>query len=389
MLDQLELTTADELRCQLAAVTSDSNQTAGIPPACYADAALLSLERRAIFRRGWLGLGLASRWPNPGDYSAVDVTGIPLIVVRNRDGRLKAFANSCRHRNSTLLEGSGNCNKIKCPFHWWTYDLDGRLKVYPRMEKAADFDPAENGLIEFPLQNRFGLVFLSLDRDPPAIDEWLGNFDRFHAQWRLDDLSVTRVREFEVACNWKTFIEVFNEYYHLPAVHPDSINWLYPEPDPADETTGAYITQFGATEGASALMSESQAQALPAGEGLEGRFRLGTRYTWIYPNLTFAASQDSLWMYQACPITMERSRVVQTVAFPSASVALDDFEERAQHYYARIDAALAEDLPFLQKQQQGLNSPFAQPGRFAALEPSVGDFAYWYSRQLLAELGAA
>ena len=389
MLNKLELTTADELQRQLAAIAPDSNRSAGIPPACYADPALLAPERRAIFRRGWLGMGLASRWPNPGDFSAVDVSGIPVIVIRNRVGRLRAFANSCRHRNSTLLEGSGNCRKIKCPFHWWTYDLDGRLKVYPRMENAIDFDPAENGLVEFPLETRHGLVFLSLAEDPPAIDEWLGNFDRFHAQWRLDDLTATRVREFEVACNWKTFIEVFNEYYHLPAVHPDSINWLYPEPDPADETTGAYITQFGVTEGASALMSESQAQALPAGDGLEGRFRLGTRYTWIYPNLTFAASQDSLWMYQAYPITMDRSWIVQTIAFPSKSVALEDFEARAAHYYRRIDAALDEDLPFLVKQQQGLTSPFAKPGRFASLEPSVGHFAHWYAQQMLAELGAA
>ena len=91
-------------------------------------------------------------------------------------------------------------------------------------------------------------------------------------------------------------------------------------------------------------------------------------------------------MYQAYPLTMDRSWIVQTIAFPSASVALDDFEARAEHYYTRIDAALAEDLPFLEKQQHGLNSPFAKPGRFAALEPSVGDFAYWYAQQMLRQL---
>ena len=91
-------------------------------------------------------------------------------------------------------------------------------------------------------------------------------------------------------------------------------------------------------------------------------------------------------MYQAYPLTADRSWIVQTVAFPSASVALDDFEERAKHYYTRIDAALEEDLPFLEKQQHGLNSPFAKPGRFGTLEPSVGNFAYWYCRQMLGEL---
>ncbi len=381
-----ELTTPERLREHLAAVDSDFNRSTGIPPACYADDGLLELERRAIFHEGWVVLGRADRWPNSGDYSALDIAGVPLIVLRNKAGDLRAFANSCRHRGSVLLEGSGQCNKIKCPFHWWTYDLDGRLKVYPRMENAVDFDPAENGLIEFPLASRHGLAFVSFAAEPADIDGWLGDFDEWHAPWQLDDLVTTRVREFEVACNWKTFIEVFNEYYHLPSVHPDSINWLYPEPDPADEVSGAYTTQFGATTGAAALMADDQAQALPVGSGLQGRHRQGTRYTWIYPNLTFAASQDSLWMYQAFPLAANRSHIVQTIAFPSASVALTDFEQRARHYYHRIDAALEEDLPFLEKQQRGLASRFARAGRFASLEPCVGRFAWWYAQRLLAQL---
>ena len=382
------LVSPESLRQQLADVLPDFNRSAGIPPACYADAGLLALERRALFQRGWVALGLAARWRKAGDYSAMDIGAVPVIVVRNKSGQLKAFANSCRHRGSALLDGNGNCGKIKCPFHWWTYDLDGRLKVYPRMENALDFDPAEHGLIEFPVVSRHGLAFTSFADAPPEIDGWLGDFGDFHAQWMLGDLVITRLREFEAACNWKTFIEVFNEYYHLPSVHPDSINWLYPEPDAVDEVRGAYTTQFGATAGVAALLAENQAQALPVGAGLEGRFRQGTRYTWIYPNLTFAASQDSLWMYQAFPLTADRCYVVQTIAFPSASVALDDFEQRAVHYYNRIDAALEEDLPFLERQQRGLNSRFARPGRFGALEPSVGKFAYWYVRQLLEELGS-
>lgn len=91
-------------------------------------------------------------------------------------------------------------------------------------------------------------------------------------------------------------------------------------------------------------------------------------------------------MYQAYPLSADRSWITQTISFPAESVALDDFDERASHYYARIDAALDEDLPFLEQQQIGLNSRFARPGRFSALEPSIGKFAYWYAQQLLREL---
>ena len=194
------------------------------------------------------------------------------------------------------------------------------------------------------------------------------------------------MREFDVECNWKAFIEVFNEYYHLPMVHPESINWLYPEPDAVDETSGQYTTQFGATEGAAALLEQAQQHALPVAPGLQGREALGTRYTWIYPNMTFALSQDSMWIYQAFPLTAERSRITQTICFPRASMELPDFAASADHYYARIDAALAEDLPFLRQQQVGLASRFARQGRFSALEPSVARFAFWYAEQLLHQI---
>jgi phenylpropionate dioxygenase-like ring-hydroxylating dioxygenase large terminal subunit len=224
----------NELRHQLSAVLPDENYSLGIPPACYADDELLALEQNAVFHHGWVGLGRADRWVNAGDYSAMDIGGVPLIVLRSKSGALKVFANSCRHRGSQLLSGDGNCKKIKCPFHWWTYDLDGRLKVYPRMENAVDFDPDEFGLVEFAVAVEQGFVFTSFEDQSPAIAEWLGDFDAFHQPWGISHWKTTRVREFEVDCNWKTFIEVFNEYYHLPMVHPDSINWLYPEPDSVD-----------------------------------------------------------------------------------------------------------------------------------------------------------
>ena len=387
MQSQAELNCWTELREQLAKVKPDPDCSLGIPPACYADAEIMKRELKAVFHRGWVSLGRSDRWVKTGDYSALDIAGVPVIVVRNKAGELKAFANSCRHRGSQILSGDGNCNKFKCPFHWWTYDLDGKLKVYPRMEKAVDFNPDEFGLVEFPVASQDGFSFISLENRPPPLDDWLGDFESFHGPWGLDQWVSTRVREFEVDCNWKTFIEVFNEYYHLPMVHPDSINWLYPEPDAVDEVSGQFTTQFGATEGAAALMADSQDQALPAAKGLSGRDCCGTRYTWVYPNLTFAASQDSLWMYQAFPLSADRCRVLQTICFPAETVALSAFENRVIHYYDRIDTALNEDLPFLLQQQIGLKSKFAKQGRFSALEPSVAKFAYWYSQRMLEGLG--
>jgi phenylpropionate dioxygenase-like ring-hydroxylating dioxygenase large terminal subunit len=383
---QPELIHWTELREQLARVLPDPDRSHGIPPACYADTEFLKQEIIAIFHRGWVSLGRSDRWLNAGDYSAMEIGDIPVIVVHNKAGELKAFANCCRHRCSRIMSGDGNSNKFKCPFHWWTYDLDGKLQVYPRMEKAVDFNPDEFRLVEFPVASQDGFSFISFESDPPSLIEWLGDFESIHKPWGLGQWVSTRVREFEVDCNWKAFIEVFNEYYHLPMVHPDSINWLYTEPDMVDETAGQFTTQFGATEGAAALMADTQDQAFPAAKNLSRRVRSGTRYTWVYPNLTFAVSQDSLWMYQAFPLSADRCRVLQTICFPAETVALNNFENRVIHYYDRIDTALNEDLPFLAQQQAGFRSKFAKQGRFAALEPSVGKFAYWYSQRMLDSL---
>lgn len=384
----VERESLERLQRQLQAVLPDADRTPGIPPACYSDDALLTLERQAVFLEGWVGLGRSGRWLRAGDYSALDIAGEPVIIVRSRAGKLKAFANSCRHRGSRILAGEGNCSKIKCPFHWWTYDLDGRLRVCSRMEKATGFDAAEYGLVEFAVAERDGFAWLGFDRETSSIDDWLGDFSSLHAPWKLEQWRTTREREFDVDCNWKTFIEVFNEYYHLPMVHPDSISRLYPEPEAADATRGEYTTQFGATDGAAALLEQAQRFALPVAPGLQGREAMGTRYTWVFPNITFALSQDSMWIYRVFPLAADRCRVAQSICFPGATLELDDFEERAAHYYERIDAALAEDLPFLLEQQAGLASRFARQGRFSALEPSVARFAWWYARRLLGHLQA-
>jgi phenylpropionate dioxygenase-like ring-hydroxylating dioxygenase large terminal subunit len=186
-----------------------------------------------------------------------------------------------------------------------------------------------------------------------------------------------------VNCNWKAFLEVFNEYYHLRYVHPNSIDSLYARPEPANATTGAYASQFGETQGTGALLEDQQAQALPPMPQLKGRWAEGARYTWIFPNMTFAAGKDSLWVYEAYPLGPHRCQVHQTICFPPETVARPDFAEKAAHYYARLDAALAEDVVALENQHAGLNSPLARPGRFSTLmEPNVASFASWYADRL-------
>jgi len=354
-----------------------------LPPAAYADAELFEREQELIFRRGWVGVGRGDRWPNVGDFASVDIGGVPIIVVRSDEG-LRAHANTCRHRGSMIVSGEGNCARMRCPFHAWTYSLDGRLVGAPDMHRTPGFDKTDQGLHEFTLEQRHGFVFVSLDPDPPSIDDWFGDFDPIHTLWPLDQLVMTHRRQFTVDCNWKAFAEVFNEYYHLPYVHPGSIDDMYDNPDDPEEVKGSFATQFGATSGSAAILGDDEEQALPLIPGLSGREAQGVRYTWLYPNIVTALGVDCMWMYEVYPDGPNRCRVAQVVAFPPETVAAPDFDAKVGEYYRRFDVAIDEDIPILERQQLGLQSPFAEQGRFSWLEPSVAAFARWYAERMLA-----
>jgi phenylpropionate dioxygenase-like ring-hydroxylating dioxygenase large terminal subunit len=182
------------------------------------------------------------------------------------------------------------------------------------------------------------------------------SYTRLGTPWQLRSLVSTRRRRFEVGCNWKAFLEVFNEYYHLKYVHPDSIDGVYARPDPAEATLGAYASQFGETYGTGALLEDQQDHALPTMPGLEGRWAKGARYTWVFPNMTFAAGKESLWVYEAYPLGPHRCEVRQTICFPTDTLRRPDFEERSAHYTHRLDAALEEDVAALENQHKGLVS---------------------------------
>ncbi len=368
----------------LAEVKAPLETSRTLPPPCYSEESIHEQELRTIFRRSWVSVGRWDRWKAPGDYAAMEVAGIPIVVLRDNQGVLRAYANTCRHRGAKLLDGEGSCRTIRCPFHRWTYALDGRLLKAPRMDAAPAFDLSTYGLIPVRIDTRAGFVFVCFDDDVEPLDAWLGDFPELHRPWSLSELVSTRRREFELSCNWKSFLEVFNEYYHLPSVHADSFGDIFDPPDAPDEVTGSYASQFGTTQGTGGLLKDSQDQALPIQAGLQGRNREGTRYTWVFPNLTFAAGTEATWIYETHSITPDRTRVHMTTCFHPETTGQPEFEERIEHYYERMDTALEEDIATLENQHAGLCSPLARQGRYCArLEPNVASFAFWYAGQLL------
>ena len=359
-------------------------QRRSLPFECYWEDSVFIQEQKHIFSKQWLGLGRADRLELPGEYEVFELCGQTLFLIRDQDKILRLYANTCRHRGTKLLDGTGQCQAISCPFHGWTYALDGSLKFAKTMTENPNFDFSDYSLIEYDLKEVQGFLFAFLGNQPTDLDTQLGDFSELHQPWSLNELITTRREVFEVQCNWKAFLDVFNEYYHLNNVHRTSIYNLYCKPEESDKTTGDYASQFGLTAGTGALLEAQQLNALPKMANLVEPWSLGARYSWVFPNMTFAAGQEAIWVYEANPITSERCQVRQSICFPKNTTELPDFKEKSQAYYQRLDDALDEDITALENQQKGLhNSPSLQ-GQFSILmEANVATFAQWYANKVI------
>ena len=359
-------------------------QRQSLPFECYWEDSILIQEQKLIFSNQWLGLGRADRLETSGEYEVFELCGQALVLIRDQDNILRLYANTCRHRGAKLLDGTGQCQAISCPFHGWTYTLDGNLKYAKTMSENPNFDFSEHSLIEYKLKELQGFLFAFLGNQPTDLDSQLGDFSELHQPWSLNELITTRREVFEVQCNWKAFLDVFNEYYHLSNIHPTSIDNLYIKPEESDKTTGDYASQFGFTTGTGALLEAHQSNALPKMENLGDPWNLGARYSWVFPNMTFAASQEAIWVYEANPINSQSCQVRQSICFPKNTTELPDFKEKSQAYYQRLDDALDEDITALENQQKGLNKSPSLQGQFSTLmEANVATFAQWYANKIV------
>ncbi|MGC6527682.1 MAG: aromatic ring-hydroxylating oxygenase subunit alpha [Paracoccaceae bacterium] len=355
-----------------------------IPPHFYTSDAIAHQESKTLFRSNWLCVGRSDLVVNEGQFVTLDIAGHSVVLTRGKANRLAALANTCRHRGMRLAEGSGHCKGLRCPFHSWFYDLSGHLIAAPEMDAVDGFDKSAFDLHRYAIEERHGFIFLNLSPEPDDLDAQLADFAPLHSDWPLGTLVTIRRRELEVDCNWKLFLDVFNEYYHLPFVHAASINSIYERPETGDAVAGDFATQFGPTEGTGGLLDTQQSYALPDMEGLKGKATQGVRYTWLFPNMSFAANRDALWAYEAYPLSGAKCKVIQTCCFPQSSLKLPDFEEKSQAYLERMDAALQEDIDQLAVQQTGMSHPDAQSGPIhPLLETNVATFAKWYQSQML------
>jgi phenylpropionate dioxygenase-like ring-hydroxylating dioxygenase large terminal subunit len=252
-----------------------------LPASWYADPAVLVLERERIFARYWQYVGRVEQVGEPGDFFASRAGHIPVLVVRTHTG-LNAFVNVCRHRGHLVALGCGRRETLQCPYHAWTYDLDGNLRAAPRSEREAGFNKEDFSLLPMQVDVWGPFVFVNADLEAPPLAEALGEIPVHVASsgLDLDSLSFRDHYEWELRANWKLGLENFLECYHCPVAHPSFSDLIDVDQDSyVLSSSGLVSSQFGPVRPA-AFDGNRRRPYDPSGEIAEAQYHL------LWPNFT-------------------------------------------------------------------------------------------------------
>jgi len=351
-------------------------EAAATPPAWwYRDPAVAELERREVCHRAWIAVGRVDQLPEPGSYFTGELAGEPYVVLRDGAGTLRAFYNVCRHHAAVVAQDCGKARELVCPYHGWTYRLDGSLRSAPRMGRMEGFDPKAMGLPPISVAAWGPLVLLDLDgpegghdnprdlpRDAEPLDGPLSELGFGSMRW------VER-RRYTMACNWKVFVDnSLDGGYHVAYAHEGLAEGL--------DFAGYQTEVF-------------ERAAIQVCEASGADARLGERvvYAWLYPNLFINRYGRMMDTNVVLPLGPDRCEVVFDFYFDE-----DDPEEWTTR--RRIDKAIAqshviqqEDIEICESTQRGLGSRSFRAGRYSSqLERAVHAFHVMLHRDLSAGL---
>jgi Rieske 2Fe-2S family protein len=348
-----------------------------LPQRYFVSSDLFAEEQKRIFSAKWLCVGYHNQIAIAGAYFLQDVADESLIVLRDPKGDLRAFYNVCRHRGTRLCEArSGQLGAaIQCPYHAWTYGLDGRLVGAPHMEKAEGFDKSDYSLHAARLAVWEGLVFVNLSETAAPLEEVFAPLIGKFTHWNLSKLRSARRIEYDVRANWKLIFENYSECYHCPLVHP-ALSKLTPyDSAENDLCEGPFLGGFmPITKGKSLTMS-GNACALPVGD-IKAEDHQRVFYYSIFPNLLLSLHPDYVMVHLLWPQSPERTLILCDWFFHPDSFDRPDF--RPDDAIAFWDMTNKQDWHVCELSQQGISSRAYQPGPYSPREsiPAAWDREY-------------
>jgi Rieske 2Fe-2S family protein len=366
---------------ELASVRREYRGASLLPKRAYHDATYFDWERANILRRDWIMVAREEEVAEPGTYTLVELDDDPLIVVRGRDGVLRAFHNVCRHRGTAVAEEPcGKVVRFQCPYHAWIYDLDGSLIRAKHTDDLDDFAFEDYGLAAVRLDTWQGFVFLNLDPAAAPLRDQLGDLE---AHWsRFDFTTLRRAKriEYDVHANWKFIAENYSECYHCPGVHPQ-LNKLTPydlggDFDPNGAWQGGWMELADGAETMSLAAADGEASAGHSGRppmrGITPADERCVFYYVVWPTTFLSIHPDYLLVHRLVPVGPDRTTIVCDWLFEAETMAAPDFDPSDE--VAFWDLTNSQDWHVCELQQRGTRSSSWVAGRYSDAEASVHAF---------------
>jgi choline monooxygenase len=330
--------------------TAPLDRASTIPAGWYIDPRIAARERSTVWSRTWQLVGRAAQVAQPGEFITAEVAGEPVLVVRGNDGALRGFFNVCRHHAAAVMTAPcGRVDRLRCPYHGWTYDLAGQLRGVPEFDGVAEFDRKTQGLVPLEVASWEGLVFVHLDPDPIPLTDWLGPVVDPIAALGLGALTYYERREYTLGCNWKVFVDNYLDGgYHVPHLHH------------ALDSVLSY-TDYTIENFERACLQSSPIDSAGADPALAEVRKGRALYYWIYPNLMLNYYEGHFDTNLVIPLGVDRTKVVFEFWFDDAP------ERRAanHHSIAVAEQIQHEDVAICESVQRGLGSRAYRAGRLS------------------------
>ncbi|RED13343.1 aromatic ring-hydroxylating oxygenase subunit alpha [Parasphingopyxis lamellibrachiae] len=352
-----------------------------MPPQVYCDEDLLTLERERIFRRDWVCVGRADEIRDPGDYFTSDLDSVPILVVRQKDGSILALVNVCAHRATIVATGTGCARAFVCPYHAWTYALDGTLLQAPRMGK--DFDSAGVGMTQAQLTEWNGFLFVSLDPDARPLLPRIVSLDHAVADYRIDKMRTLHRETFIWNCNWKILVENGLEAYHINATHTDTLAQVAPvsKVRMVDGPADCFHYTSGLSD--SFVPDKPDPKIAIANPDIDEARQREAVVGGIFPSFVFSVSGDWVWWISMQPISARSVRVDHGLC-GLFDIDQDLIDRNHPNLYF-LDLALAfneEDRVRVEAVQRGAESGLARQSRLSPLEAATKRLAAYLTQSL-------
>ena len=328
------------------------NQAYTIPAAWYVDERLAELERQNVFGRTWQAVGRLDQVSRPGEFLTAELAGEPLVVVRGSDNQLRAFFNVCRHHAAAVVtEQQGAATIFRCPYHGWSYGLDGSLKGAPEFEGVCAFDRSENGLLPVQVDAWEQFAFVTLDPEAAPLADFLGRLAERVAPLNLEALRFFERRVYTLNCNWKVFVDNYLDGgYHVPHLHKE-LSSVLDYKHYTIENEDRYCLQ------SSPMVTSSEDSATATS-------RTGDRawYFWQYPNFMINLYHGYMDTNLVLPDGVDRCKVIFDFYFDDVS---EPATQRNQQSIAVGERVNDEDVAICEAVQRGLHSRAYRAGRLS------------------------